>query len=290
MRVSENIRGALFMMASMVTYTVNDAFMKGLLAHVPLFQATFLRGIGTVAFLFVFALMLGQLRAGVSRRDWQLIGLRSLAEAAAAYFFLTAIANMPLANASAILQSLPLTVTLAAAVFLREPIGWRRMSAISVGFIGVILIVQPGGDGFSAYSLYAIATVLCVTLRDLVVRRMSPNVPSGIVALATAVVVTVFFGFGSVSETWAPITDVVALYLMGAVVFLVLGYIFSVSAMRIGDVGFVAPFRYVSLLAALILGAVFFAEWPNGLALCGAGIVVVTGVFTLLRGQAQKSR
>ncbi len=281
--LSDNIRGALIMVGAMCAYTFNDAFMKSLADEVPLFQAIFFRGLAAVVFLTVLCRLLGQLRFSFPARDWGLVILRTLGEVGGTYFFLTALFHMPIANVSAILQALPLSVSLAAALVLREPLGWRRMTAIVIGFAGVLLIIQPGGADFSSYSLYAVASVACVTMRDIAVRRLSRTVPSVLVALVAAVGVTLLGAIGSLFIDWVSFTPKSALQLAGATSFLIVGYICSVAAMRVGEIAFVAPFRYSSLLVALVLGVVIFGEWPNALALTGAALVVATGLFTLYR-------
>jgi S-adenosylmethionine uptake transporter len=209
--------------------------------------------------------------------------LRTASEVAAAYFFLSALIRMPIANVSAILQALPLTVSLAGAVFLGEALGWRRLAAILIGFFGVLLIVKPGGADFNVYSLYAIAAVACVTSRDIIVRRMSKDVPSMFVAWVAGVGVMVFAGFASLAADWQVLSPLGQVQMVGSIVFIVAGYILAVTAMRAGEIAFVAPFRYVSLLVALILGFVFFAEIPDALTIIGASVVVMTGLFTLYR-------
>ncbi len=281
--MTPNTRGALFMMLSMAAFTFNDACMKAMSDVVPLFQAVFLRGIFTSLILIAAAVNLRAFKVALSRRDWMLIWLRSLAEVAAAYFFLSALFKMPIANVSAILQALPLTVTLAGALFFREQVGWRRMIAILIGFLGVLLIVKPGAEGFNSYSVLAVISVIAVTIRDLAARRLSHEVPSMTVALSAAVLVTVFGGLGALSQPWAPIGTTEAMQLAGTVFFVVGGYLFSVMAMRVGEIGVVAPFRYFSLLCALILGFLLFGEWPDEVTLFGSAIVVATGVFTFYR-------
>jgi len=281
--ISDNIRGALLMMGAMGAYTFNDAFMKALADEIPLFQAIFFRGIGAVIFLTIMCRILGQLRFRFPASDWVFMLLRSAGEVGGTFFFLTALFNMPIANVSAILQVLPLSVSLAAALFLGEALGWRRLTAIFVGFVGVLLIIQPGGADFSIFSFYALGAVACITLRDVAVRRMSRDVPSVFIALIAAVGVTLLGAVGSLFIDWQPFTATSGLQLAGAMAFLIFGYIASVSAMRFGDIGFVAPFRYTSLLVALILGVLVFDEWPNALALAGGAIVVATGLFTLYR-------
>jgi len=281
--MSDNIRGAIFMTGCMTCFTVNDGFMKSLADELPLFQAIFLRGIFTSILLAILAWKLGGLQFSMPKTDRILVSIRSLAELAAAYFFLTALFNMPIANVSAILQVLPLTVALTGALFLRESIGWRRLLAILVGFVGVLLIVQPGSDGFNTYSVYAIISVICVTIRDLAARRLSGQASSMTVALVAAVAVTVGAGVASVTDEWVWPGLLAWAQLSGAVVFVIGGYIFSVMTMRVGDIGTVAPFRYVSLLIAIIIGLLFFNEWPDAITLLGAAIVVATGIFTIYR-------
>jgi len=287
--LSDNMRAAILMMLSMSAFTVNDALMKAASDEVPFFQAIALRGLMITAVLIVVALIWGNFTLRAAKRDWGLVALRTAAEAIGTLFFLTALFKMPIANLSAILQALPLTVTLAAALFLREPVGWRRLTAILIGFVGVILIVQPGTDGFSIYSVLGIAAVIAVTVRDLAARKLTATVPSILVALVAAVGVTAVALVAGTGEIWVMPSAKAALQLAAAAGCLAVGYIAAVTAMRGGDIGFVAPFRYTSLLVALILGLVFFGEWPNWLTLLGALIVVGTGLFTLYRERSVKT-
>lgn len=287
---SENTRGALLMIGAMVAFTLNDACMKALGADLPLFQALFLRAVGTVACLYAAARVLGGLRFDFDRTEWRLILLRGLGEIGAAYFFITALFNMPLANVTAILMVLPLSTTLAAALFLGEPVGWRRISAIVIGFAGVLLIVRPGTEGFNIYSVYALASVAAVTLRELVTRRINRRVPSLTVALTTAMCILTFAAMGALTVEWQPMGPTHWLQLAGATLFVMTGYLLGVAAMRAGDIGFIAPFRYSSLLVALVVGLLVFAEWPSVLTLIGSAIIMATGIFTLLRERAVKGQ
>lgn len=284
------MRGALLMVCSMTAFTVNDACMKSLAGDLPLFQAIFLRSIFVVAILGGWAYRTGALSATISPTDRRLIALRCLFEIGAASLFLSALFKMPIANVTAILQALPLTVTMAGALFLGEAVGWRRWLAILVGFIGVMLIVRPGAEGFTIYSVYALGAVVCVTLRDITARRMSRETPSLFIAFAAAASVLVFSGLSSLTETWAAPSGASILFLLGAGVFIIGGYVFSVTAMRTGEIAFVSPFRYTSLVVALILGLLVFSEWPSVLTLVGSGIVVATGLFTLYREHRMRRR
>ena len=152
--MSDNIRGAFFMIASMVCFAVNDAIIKSLGGVLPVFQTLAVRGGLVVVMLAVLVMRSGWQVHKLSQRDQMILSLRALSEIGAAFFIVTALFNMELANMNAILQILPLTIPLAAFLFLGEPLGWRRISAISIGFLGMLLIVKPGSDGFNIYSLF----------------------------------------------------------------------------------------------------------------------------------------
>lgn len=281
--LSDNTRGAFLMMASMGAFTLNDACMKAVGQELPFFQAVFIRGVATTLILLLLARALGGLRLDLPRRDWNLVGLRTIGEIGAAYFFITALFHMPLANITAIIQTIPLAVTLAGALFLREPLGWRRFSAILIGFLGVLLIVRPGTEGFTVYSVYGLISVGFVTLRDLATRRLSREVPSLTVALSSAAGVALFGATGTIGGDWVPVSGHTWILLGGATVFVIGGYLFSVMVMRVGDLSVVAPFRYTSLIFALVVGFLAFGDWPAPLTLVGAAVVAGSGIYTLVR-------
>ncbi|MEX1234906.1 MAG: DMT family transporter [Roseovarius sp.] len=283
MKLSDNMTGAALMVASMAAYTVNDALLKSLSGQIPLFQVIFLRGCLTTAAVAVIAWRMGAFSKRVSRRDSGAIFLRVLGEVAGTYFFLTALFNMPLANVTAILQSVPLAITLFAVLVLREPVGWRRIAAVLAGFVGVLMIVRPGTDGFNLFAIYALASVLCLTLRDLATRALSRETSSMLVTFVTSVSVTVVFGLAAAGGEWAAPSGVHWLTLAGAAALIVAGYLTSITVMRVGEVSFTAPFRYTALLWALVLGWLVFGDWPSPIVLVGAGIVIASGIFTLVR-------
>lgn len=281
--MQDNIRGALLMMGAMAGFTFNDAMVKLTDGAVPLFQLVFMRGVLASLFLVFLARHLGAFRFRLPRRDWVLIALRSASEVGATVFFLAALFQMPLANVTAVLQILPLSVALGAALFLGEPVGWRRWLAIAVGFFGMVLILRPGPDGFSTATIFALVAVGCSTFRDLVTRRISAAVPSILVSLCGAVSVMAFAGLASIPTGWQPVAPQNALLVVAAAGLILVAYLCSVMVMRVGEIAFTAPFRYTGLIWALILGYVIWGDWPTPLTLIGAAIVVSMGIFTLLR-------
>ena len=286
MGLSDNMRGAVFMAVAMAGFVVNDAMMKSLSGEVPLFQAIFVRGLFATALVAAFAWRLGAIRRGaLARVDRGWAALRVVAEIGTTTCFLQALFNMPIANATAILQATPLAITLAAAIFLRERVGWRRWSAIGAGFLGVLMIVQPGGAGFDDAAIWAVAAVGFIVVRDLVTRRLSPATPSIFITMMTAVSITCLGAVVSLFFEWEPVAGGSVGVMAGAAVFLFCGYFFSVATMRVGELSFSAPFRYSILIWSLLLGWLVFDETPNALALAGTALVVVAGLYTFYREQ-----
>ena len=279
----ENALGALFMSGSMASFTLNDTLMKALSSEWPFFQAVFVRSLIATTLIGLIAWRRGFGWGAFLNADWRMVALRTASEVGAAYFFIMALFHMPLANITAIIQALPLTVTLAGALFLGEPIGWRRIGAILVGGVGMLLIVRPWSETFDIWTIYGVLSVVCVTVRDITARRLNARVPTMTVAFLTALSIGVFSGTGAVFIDWAPATTRALLLVAGAGLTIIGGYIFSIQVMRQGDIAFTVPFRYTSLIWALILGWLVFGDWPKPLTFIGAAIVVATGLFTFWR-------
>ena len=285
MRLNDNLLGAVLMTCCVLAYVLNDAVMKLLFADIDFFQAIFLRGLVSLPPLLVLALMTKTLLQKYSAKNQRLMIIRILAEIGTTVTFLTALKHMPLANVTAILQSLPLAITMAAAIFLGEPVGWRRWSAICVGFTGVLIIIRPGLAGFNSYSLLALAAVLLLTVREISTRQLDKKIPTVTVALSTTLGITVFAALMLIGDEWAEINFVSWSLIIAAAAAVTVATLLSVVAMRTGDIGFVSPFRYTSLIGAIGLGILLFGEWPDGLTLLGAVIIAFAGIYSLYREQ-----
>ena len=177
----------------------------------------------------------------------------------------------------------PLTITLGAALFLGETVGWRRYAAIIAGFLGVLLIVKPGTDGFNFFAIYALISTLFITMRDLVTRQMPRHIPSLLVSLVTAIVITTMGAIGSLFEPWQPVSGHHIALLVAAACILMVGYVCSILAMREGEVSFISPFRYSILIWALLIGFFVFGDVPDIWSSLGAVIIVASGLFTFYR-------
>lgn len=281
---SENLRGAILMIISMVLFAGEDMFIKLLTQRLPYAQVlTIFAGLGFV----IFALILKAKGGRMWTRDLWRPGviLRNIGEMIGAIGIVMALALTDLATTAVILQALPLVIVLAAAVFLREPVGWRRWSALLVGFGGVMLIVRPGVDGFQPASIAALVGVLGLALRDIATRRLPQHIPSdqisasafaamGVAALALALVMGQKFQVPT-STDW--------LLFLGGIITGVSGYTFLVTATRIAEASAMAPYRYARLIFSLVIAVVIFRESPDMLTIVGATIIVSSGCYTMWR-------
>jgi len=283
MAISTNIRSSLYMMLSMLGFVINDLLIKALDGELAIPQVIWVRGV------FLSLIMLAILWQRGLLPKWRLglnkgIAIRGVFEGGATLAFLSALVQLPFANLSAILQSLPLAVTLGAALFLGEPVGWRRWLAIVVGFIGVLIIIRPGMGGFHTASLLVLLSVFFAAGRDLITRKLPANIPSLIITGYSAVFITCLgMSITLVAGMWSPMTLTQIVLLALAACFLFFGYHFIVLSMRTGDIAYVVPYRYTSLLWAILFAYLIFDEVPDVFTVVGSVIVVSMGLYTLYR-------
>nr|WP_298105880.1 DMT family transporter [uncultured Shinella sp.] len=289
MNSSGNARGALYMAIAMAAFTCNDALVKSVTHSMNTGQILFVRGLMTSALVLLIAWRMGALGS------WRIVlqpavALRLAAEIFASLTFISALGTMPLANVSAILQSLPLAVTLGAALFLGEKVGWRRWLAITIGFAGVIIVIRPGPEGFSLAAIYAIASVVGAATRDLATRRIRNDVSTLFISVVTAIAITLVGGALIVPMGgWQPVSLESFGRLAAASVLLLVGYQTIVNAMRFGEISFVAPFRYISLIWAITIGFLFFGELPDLWMTTGVVIIIVSGLYTFYRENRRRA-
>jgi len=289
MSLSENAKGAVFMTLSMLAFVINDALMKLLFIRYPLFEMVFLRGLVCLPLLLIVLKTRGLLKFNYSSAQWKLLLLRGFAEVMATVCFLSALKYLPLPNVTAILQIAPLAVTMAAALFLGESVGIRRWLAILIGFAGVLIVIRPGPDGFSLYSVYAVTAVLFVTLREIVTRKIPREVPSLLVSLVTALSVTTLAA-AMLPFSSFEMPDMLSLFFVFCCgVAVLFGYLFSTMAMRVGELSFVSPFRYSAMIWAVILGIVVFNEAPQDHTIYGSIIIVLSGIYSFHRKRLKEA-
>lgn len=275
-----NLTGILAMLGSMAFFVANDTCVKLVGEMVPLGELILLRNTAATVYILAFAAIVGGLRLpkDAPRR---LLGWRMAAEAFATLTFLTALIAMPIAGVTALAQFTPLAITAAAAIFLKEPIGWRGWLATLVGLLGVMLIARPGTSAFSPATPVLLISVALVAARDLLTRQIPGNVPTLTLTLMSAAITGPAGLLLAPFETWVVpgIREVLLLMLGGA--FLTLAYALIIVAMRAGDVGTIAPFRYAVILFALLSGWMVWNEMPDGVQILGIAILTLAGLYSV---------
>lgn len=281
--LSPNLRGAVFMSVSMAGFTMNDAITKAVSESMNMGQVMLLRGVFATLLVGLIAWQQGALHAPRTALH-PMVMLRVFGDAGATVCFLVALAHLPLANVSAVLQALPLAVTMGAALVFGEPVGWRRWLAISAGFVGVLVVVKPGVEGFNAYALLALASVFFCAIRDLATRRIPTEIPTFLVSTVTAAAVAVT-GAAILQPMggWTTPSGESLAYLAAAAALLVVGYQFIIKSMRTGDISFIAPFRYTALLWSIMLGFLIFHDIPDTAMISGASIIIGSGLYAFYR-------
>ena len=275
------------MVASMALFAVEDMFLKLAAADLPVGMVIFAAGaFGAPIFMLMARAEGGRTLTRAALHPAVLA--RNAGEVVATFAYINALAVVPLSTVSAVLQALPLAVTLGAAVILRESVGWRRWSAIAVGFAGVLVVIRPGFDGFRPEALWVLVTVAGLALRDLATRAIPRDCTSAQVSAWGLLSVTLL-GAAMMVQGGVERPDAMqAATLLGAVVFGSVGYWLVVSASRTGEVAVVAPFRYTRLVFAIAIGWAVFAETPDMPMLIGATMIIGSGLYALARERARK--
>lgn len=284
----DNLRGAFLMVLAMLGFAIEDMLIKQMAGAMPVGQVIIALGLAGALIFGSLAKAYGDSLWSPDTRTPALL-FRNAAEIFGTFGFVCAIALTPISTASAILQAVPLVVTMGAALFLQESVGWRRWVAIAVGMFGVLLIIRPGAESFDAKSLFAVMGVIGLATRDLATRRIDKATSSRVITFY-AFLVSILTGilllmFGITGDTLLIPSKTDGVRLIAAVVVGIAAYYTIVMATRIGEMSVVAPFRYSRLVFALIIGVVAFDERPDALTLIGAAIIVASGIYTLWREQ-----
>jgi drug/metabolite transporter (DMT)-like permease len=279
-RAGRRTAAVLAMVGGTASFVFADAMMKLTSGQFPVGQSIFVRGLFGLALLQIFMFARSQ------KVDWmqtfrsEQTTKRSVFEVGATFLYIASLRGLSLPVANAIIQSSPLLVTVAAALFLGERVSWRRAVGTFAGFAGVLMIVQPGETPFSWSIVLVLGAVLCSALRDIVTRGIAKVSTLQVVASATFATAA-FGGLFSIAEQWQmPTTRDLLLWLFSSA-FVLAGQAMITFAVRSGDVSRVMPFRYTGLVWSLLLGVLIWQHMPNALAIAGMGVIAAAGLFSL---------
>lgn len=282
-----NLVGSIWMVASMAGFAIEDGLVKAASLAVPIGQILIIFGMGGSVVFGIFAklnreaLFTPDALSGPMR-------IRAGFEITGRLFYIFAIALTPLSSATVILQATPLVVVAGAALVFGETVGWRRWTAILIGLIGVVVIIRPGTDSFSALSILAVIGMFGFAGRDLASRAAPASLSTSALG---------FFGFLTITVAglivciwkqepfvWPDLPN--TLFLTGVVLAGVTGYSCLMKAMRTGAVSAVTPFRYSRLLFGIGFGVFLFGEELSSSMVIGSGLIVISGLFILWRSNA----
>jgi drug/metabolite transporter (DMT)-like permease len=283
-----NLKAALFVVIAMSMITTNDAIIKHITEVFNVGQIMFLRGaLICVIFAGVMRLRGQPVFQRRSLHRWSLF--RALFELCATLFFLTGLSLLPIAVASTLGFSSPIFLALLAAVVLKEKVGLDRWFVILIGFGGVLMITNPFAAGASWAVIFPIVCAFFVALRDIAIRYVPNDLPSTQVAFTNAWVVMIGGGLYSIYQGWGEADAQWYLWFIALGIALYGGYLCLIIGSRLGELSFISPFKYVSILLAILYGYLIWDETPTLTMLAGASIIVISGII-LLSSEKRRAR
>jgi S-adenosylmethionine uptake transporter len=280
-RPASDRRGGMLMSLSMFCFILNDTVTKLLSTKVGIGEFVFLRGLFATAMILGLVALTGHFRRLHLALD-RVVVVRALFDLLATGLFIAALFHMPLPNVTAVMQAVPITATLMTMIAFKERVEAWQLGAIVVGLLGVLLIIKPGTSGFNPAVVLAAAAMVAVAIRDLVTRRIGPQIPSAVVTLTTAFLVMLGGALWSAVEGLAPMAPQTAATLALAAAFLIAGQLLMVEAVRVAGIAATTPFRYTNVVWALVLGWAIFGFIPDSLAFIGIVLIAGSGLYTIL--------
>ncbi len=268
------------MILAMASFTAGDTMTKLMAGEVPVGQIIFFRGVVATA---ITALLARKALARAMLVFQKGVLVRSLSDVAGTILFITALMHIPIANLNAVMQAVPLLVIAFAALFLGETVGWRRVLAILLGLAGVLFVVKPSPASFTVYDALSLGLIMAIALRDIFTRRLNFDVPTMIIVFANAAFVMLSGLLLYPFETWVTLSSRHLLLIFCGGILLSIGYVCMVLTIRMGDISQTAIYRYSVVLFGLLSGTLVFGEFPDRWALLGIALIVVSGIYALLR-------
>ena len=284
-KIDNELRGIFYMLLCQFSFATNDAFVKVIYQSYDeifvLNQIIFIRGIFTLLFILLFLYIKKELNFKLIFTSNEL-RMRGILESLAALFFFIGIALLPFANVYILLSMAPILLTAFGAIFLNEKVRWRRWSAVLLGFIGVVIVINPGKLESSYYFIFPIVAAILLSIRDMYTKKFKKKYTSLQIAFMTCFIVTALFGLLSIYKFYdLSLMDISILFI--AAFFLALGYIFSIATIKIALVSATSTFRYSVILWGILYGFFLFGEVPSTNTYIGALIIVISGLIIISR-------
>ena len=280
---TNNGRAILLVIAGMAFFAAVDAFVK--LASETQSVGQILV-ISSALTLIVYLVMMRREGTRLFTRDalTPVLLVRSAGETVGSIGIVFALGLAPLSSVMSLAQAQPLAVVVGAAFFLGETVGWRRWSAVGLGLVGVLIILRPGLGDFDPNLLWVLIYIFGLAARDLASRRLPGHISTAF-AVAWSLIPLIVAGLAlmAVQGGWHPVSAYVAALYLGMTVAVSAALWTMTTAMRVGEISAVAPFRYSRIVFSLIIAFVVFKEVPDLMTWAGAALIVGSGVYTFVR-------
>lgn len=279
------LRAIILMIIGMFFFMLGDLFLKLASGQLPLGMVVGFLGLGMTG---LFGVMMR--RAGMpimAMAYWhKAMVMRCLGEAIGVIGVIIAVAYSPLSTVTAIMQSLPLVLTFMGAVLLKERVGIHRIMALIAGLVGVLIIIRPGLDGFDFFASFTLIGVLGMAIRDFGTRIMPKDISTLALSFWGSVSI-IFTGFAMmcISQDWHWPTNTGLIYCSALVLTAAIGTLTVSTAMRLGELGVISPYRYVRVVFGIGAGIIVFHESVDAQTYIGVLIVVAAGLYSWMREQ-----
>lgn len=280
--LSANRRGILALVCSCAAFSSNDAITKIVVRSYPAGEIMFVRGLVTTVCILA-ALVVFRQTSTLPEAIRPMVLTRALFDAAASAFFITALAHVGIAELSTMVLASPLLITIMAVALYREPVGWRRWSAITVGLIGVLFVVKPDPGALNVWALLGLCAALGAAARDITTRQIHHTISTLAISVLSCVALTASGLMIGLNESWRMLAPGDFILVVAAAVLYGIATYLLVIAFRGTTISVVSPFRYTLLIWAGIAGYTIFGEIPDRWSLFGAALIVGTGIYTLHR-------
>lgn len=270
------------MLAAMFAFSLNDVMGKWLVGTYGVAQLLLIRSFAGALMLAPAVVRTGWREVAFPERPWLHV-LRAICSTAEVAFFYWAVIYLPLADAVTFYLAGPIFVTLMAVIFLKEQVGWRRWTAIIIGFVGVLVAINPSGQGMGWPALIALAGTILFAALNILTRKLAGT--NEVTLVSWQVASALLFGLAVAPFRWVSVTmlDFFALMLLGIVANL--AHMGVNRALRYAPAAVVVPYQYTLIVWAVLLGYLFFGDWPALHVFIGSAIIVGAGLYIFLREQ-----
>ena len=283
--IDNNLKGLFFMILGQLSFAANDTLVKYTVKitenDLSILNIIFIRGIFTTFFIFFIIFFFTNIKIKTVFKNPKSY-LRAIFEVLTAIFFFTGLILMPMANVYTLLMTTPFMVTLYAVIFVKEKVGLRRWSAVIIGFLGVIIVINPQNLEFGFLFILPIIAAFFLTLRDAVTKDMVDKNNILSITLITSIFVMIFAIIGSlIFDVKFDLENIHLIFFSS--IFLTVAYLFSVLTIFYASLSLTASIRYSVIVFGLILGYLFLGEVPSINMIIGAIIISASGLFVIKR-------